>query len=395
MRQVAATTKGFPTRTVHRVVADPHLARQWEPGLRFLVRVDSEAELASVHRLMTAGLGNLAIVTRSAEVYARSGFPSVLETGEALQSGDVVAVSDKVCRVHVLLRESDSHHTVFLTNRCNSKCLMCSQPPTPQDDSWLVDEAFAVAAHIDNSPQVLGFTGGEPLLLGARLREILDAFGARHPETEFDVLTNGRLLCNAAFAKNLLEGLPYRVTWMVPLYGHADILHDCVVQSPGAFEQTIDGLLTLQSYRQPIQLRVVLIEPVLEVLPELCEFVGKNLPFVREVALMGCEPIGFALANRGLCEVDLSEWARELEGGVRWLNRAQLRPIIMNVPLCAMSRDLWPFAHQSISDWKRAFAPECDGCAVKTSCCGLFTWYEKGWRPTTIRAFDGGCCETI
>jgi len=95
----------------------------------------------------------------------------------------------------------------------------------------------------------------------------------------------------------------------VPLYGHADFLHDFVVQAPCAYEQTIAGVLNLQACQQPVQLRIVLIQPVLlEILPELCTFIGRNQPFFREVVLMVCEPIGFALANRELCEVDLVDW---------------------------------------------------------------------------------------
>ncbi|MEW8333806.1 MAG: hypothetical protein AB2692_22940, partial [Candidatus Thiodiazotropha sp.] len=88
---------------------------------------------------------------------------------------------------------------------------------------------------------------------------------------------------------------------MVSLYGHADFLHDFVVQANGAFNETLNGLLNLKARGQSIQLRIVLIRPVLNLLPALCDFIGNNLPFVTEVALMGCEPTGFALANAELC----------------------------------------------------------------------------------------------
>ena len=46
---------------------------------------------------------------------------------------------------------------------------MCSQPPTRRDDSWLIDEAIKIAAHIRTPPPIVGLTGGEPLLLGLKL----------------------------------------------------------------------------------------------------------------------------------------------------------------------------------------------------------------------------------
>jgi His-Xaa-Ser system radical SAM maturase HxsC len=204
-----------------------------------------------------------------------------------------------------------------------------------------------------------------------------------------DLLTNGRLLADSTLAHDLLHDMQHPIAWLVPLYGHADFLHDFVVQAPGAFDQTIEGLLTLHSYGQPIQLRIVLIEPVLRILPELCDFICRNLPFISEVALMGCEPIGFALANRDNCEVDIHEWNKELQASVQRLVRGGLRPLLMNLPLCSIQPELWRFANQSISDWKRIFIAECDSCVVKKNCSGLFAWHDKGWRPTNIKAIRG------
>lgn len=105
---------------------------------------------------------------------------------------------------------------------------------------------------------------------------------------------------------------------------------------------------------------------------------------------MGCEPIGFALANRDTCEVDIFEWGEELEVSVKRLVRGGLFPVLMNLPLCTIQPELWRYAHQSISDWKRTFVAECDSCVVKNNCSGLFAWHEKGWRPATIKAIREG-----
>ncbi len=388
MRRTSGANKLFFCRTVLRVAEIGVVAGEWEPTVRFLVRVESQDELEKLASIATAGMKNLAVLTREPRVFESSNLPSVLEAGTSLEAGDVVAVTPNRRHVQVLFRESDTHHTVFLTNRCNSYCIMCSQPPTSHDDAWLVDEAVEVAAHMRISPRNIGFTGGEPLLLGGHLRKVLDAFARYHPGIEMDMLSNGRLLSHRDVARAVLDGMDHVVTWMIPLYGHADFLHDFIVQTPGAFDQTIEGLLALRAHRQSIQLRTVLIEPVLEVLLEFCEFVGRNLPFVREVALMGCEPTGFALANREMCEVDVRDWSATLEEAVRRLRRAGLVPVLMNTPLCGIPQSLWPYAHQSISDWKRVFAPECDDCAVRNRCSGLFAWYEKGWRPTTLKPFE-------
>jgi hypothetical protein len=147
MRQVRAAFPLMLPQGVHRVVSMEELAGTWEPGQRLLAQVQSPRDVELVRRLTDAGLSNVGAV----------------ESPE-LMPGDVVAASGCGGRVAVLHRESDTHHTLFLTNRCNSNCLMCSQPPTPHDDSWLVGEALEIVRHVRVAPRVVGLTGGDPLL---------------------------------------------------------------------------------------------------------------------------------------------------------------------------------------------------------------------------------------
>lgn len=371
MRRVSADLDEKCGARVRRVVDFEGFAAQWEPSLYFLVRVQSPEERRSIEDLQSTGLDNLAWVV-----------------SDQLEIGDIVVGRPFKGELIVLLRESDAHHALFLTNQCNSNCLMCSQPPTKEDDGWLVEEALEAIRHLNWHPRTIGLTGGEPLLLRAGLRRVLDAIGQRLPQTAVEVLTNGRLFADASVVVEVLPGLTTKVRWLVPLYGHANFLHDFVVQAPGAFDETIDGLLTLQEHKQEIQLRSVLISPVLEVLPELALFVARNFPFIREWALMGCEPIGFALANREACEVDLVAWNETLEQTRKVLRIYRIHHVWMNTPLCALPQPLWPQAKKSISDWKNVFAPECEGCAAKKNCCGLFAWHERGWKPAPLRTIE-------
>jgi His-Xaa-Ser system radical SAM maturase HxsC len=367
MRRVLADTNASRAQPPRAVVDYEELASCWSPGYRYAARVSSDDERLGVEALSAAGLD---------VVWVES--PDI-------RSGDVISLSPQARSCTVLFRAADHHHALFLTNRCNSYCLMCSQPPTTVDDGWLVEEAIEVVRHVLDPPAVLGITGGEPTLLGSDLARVTRTINEKFPVTRVEILTNARLLGSSALARELLEAIPSaRTTWLVPLYGHADFLHDFVVQAPGAFEQTVAGLLHLQQYGHAIQLRTVLIEPVLQELPALSEFVARNLPFVREVALMAPEPIGFALANRDLCAVDLNDWHDTLRAGARTLQRYGIPFMFMNVPLCALPHDLKPYAQRSISDWKNTYAPECNGCDVRSDCCGLFTWYERGWRPAKL-----------
>lgn len=385
MRRSGATIRGIAHRTIARAVLRRSIATQWQPGLSWLVQLDTREDVDAFERIVASGLSDIYALIQGETAASTVEAPSIVVPPGVVEPGDVVAITPGRGEVQVLYRSSDAHHTVFLTNRCNSRCIMCSQPPTSQDDSWLIEEAKQVAAHIGSAPPVLGFTGGEPLLLRQGLRDVLETFCECLPETKFEVLTNGRLLSEASLAKHVLSGLPHRVSWMVPLYGHADFLHDAVVQAPGAFDETIGGLLNLHSFKQRIQLRVVLISPVLKILPDLCRFVAMNFPFVREVALMGCEPIGFALANRASCEVDIRKYEREISRSVHTLFRGGISTVLMNLPLCVLPEALWSLAHRSISDWKQTYAAECGDCAVRDKCCGLFTWHRHKWQVPLIQ----------
>lgn len=388
MRNIQAAFRDFPERRVYRVVSASALVREWRPDRRFLVILESGEDAAALSRWHVSGINNIAAASELDFSSCLPGsVPQVVTPLSGVEEGDVVVANVSRGELCVLYRDSDMHHSILLTNRCNSHCLMCSQPPTRHDDSWLVDEAKDIAHHIARSPDSIGLSGGEPLLLGTALRDVIETFRSEHPTTRLDILSNGRLLSRRPIADDLLTDLPSEsVTWMIPLYGHADFIHDFVVQSPGAFEETLSGLLVLQEHNQPIQLRIVLIGPVLRILPELCRFIGHNLPFVREVALMACEPIGYALANRDQCEVDLTSWQPELLSAAAILSRAAIPHLFMNTPLCALPRELWDRAHQSISDWKRVYAEECAGCEIRGICSGLFAWHNQSWRPATIRA---------
>lgn len=386
MRIVNADSSYLDERTVLQTISLATLGQQWTPHLRFLVPVDQLEEVNQLDKLVQSGLTNLVLLSDVRDI--TDGYPHAAIWAEkgAIEIGDVIATLPSQQQVHILFRTTDLHHTVFLTNRCNSHCLMCSQPPTRQIDDWLVEEAKQIALHLPCSPEIIGFTGGEPLLLGTQLCEVIDFFATVHPATRFEVLTNGRLFSDERLAEMLCATISAQVTWMIPLYGHTDFLHDFVVQVPGAFEQTLNGLLTLQAYRQPIQLRIVLIQPVLEILPDLCDYIGRNLPFVQEVALMGCEPIGFALANASLCQVDVSDWGDQLAEAVRRLSRYKIPSLLMNLPHCAIPHTLWPIAHRSISDWKQTYTTECIECDYRSDCAGMFVWNDKvGWIPTPIR----------
>lgn len=289
-----------------------------------------------------------------------------------LRAGDIVSVSDDGRRLHVLWRHRSHQNSVLLTERCDHYCLMCSQPPRRVDDDWLIDQTIELIRLLPPDTREIGFTGGEPTLYGDRLLQLLRLCRNLIPGAGVHVLSNGRRFSEASFAAGWAAiGNPNMMVG-IPLYGAEPSLHDYVVQTRGAFDETVRGILNLGALDQAVEIRVVIHKQTAPHLPAIAEFIARNLPFVDQVALMGLEMIGFARANIDTVWIDPVDYQEELAWAVRLLERAGPKVMIYNHQLCLLDRRLWPYAVRSISDWKNEYHPECLNCSVRSDCGGFF-----------------------
>ena len=238
-----------------------------------------------------------------------------------LADGDVLRLWPKSNAVRVLYRRNSFHNHFLLTERCNHYCLMCSQPPKNIDDSWIVDDVLAAIPLIDPSTQEIGFTGGEPTLLGDDFFRILRAMKSYLPHTAVHILSNGRLFAAPEFAKRYADIRHFDMMIGIPIYSDVSTIHDYVVQSDGAFDETIRGILNLKRYGQKVEIRVVVHRQTYARLPQLAEFLARNLTFVDHIALMGLEITGFTRANLDSLWIDPCRLptgivsSRQLSGG--------------------------------------------------------------------------------
>ncbi len=289
-----------------------------------------------------------------------------------LSAGDVISCSQTGEHVRVLWRRNSPANSVLLTERCDNYCLMCSQPPKEREDDWLLDNARELIRLLPTSTPGIGFTGGEPTIYGDRLIELLGLCRNLLPEAGVHVLSNGRRFADYGFASAWAGVRNPRMMVGIPIYGAEPALHDYVVQAEGAFDETVRGIVNLGEVRQRIEIRVVIHKQTAPALPEIAEFIARNLPFVEQVALMGLEMTGFARANMEEIWIDPVDYQPELREAVSLLARRRIKTMIYNHQLCLLDRELWPFAVRSISDWKNEYHPECLKCSVKEDCGGFF-----------------------
>jgi His-Xaa-Ser system radical SAM maturase HxsC len=323
------------------------------------------------------------------DIASRSGPPQIrIADSAAMAPGDIIELLPGRHRVRTRYRHGANANTLFATERCNSYCLMCSQPPRRVDDEWRINDLLAVIALLDRDVPELGLSGGEPTLLGDGLIAILRACRERLPDTSLHVLSNGRRFGTTALADAVAALDHPRLTWGVPLYADVADVHDYVVQSAGAFDETLRGLQAMAGKGLRFEIRVVLTAPTIARLPALADFICRHLPAAVHVAFMGLEPIGFALANRDALWVDPADMAAPLTRAVHHLANRGMAISLYNLPLCVLPTALRPFARRSISDWKQRYLDVCDGCALRSRCAGFFEWVKPGWIPRDLHALN-------
>jgi His-Xaa-Ser system radical SAM maturase HxsC len=223
-----------------------------------------------------------------------------------------------------------------------------------------------------SSVEVLGITGGEPTLLGERLADLISLCRSALPSTQIEILSNGRRFAKPAFAQTISRVADEHVLFTIPLYADNAPAHDYVVQASGAFVETVSGLYNVAALGVRCELRVVLHRETVNRLPQLARFIQKNLPFVEQVAFMGLEMVGLARANEPTLWIEPPEYMEALNEAVEHLTTFGMRCSIYNLQRCLVPTNLWPYCRISISDWKREYAEECNGCSARSECGGLF-----------------------
>lgn len=299
-----------------------------------------------------------------------------------LRDGDIVRVDPADHSLWLMYRKESEHNQLFLTGRCNCRCIMCSQPPSRRDDSWLARAWRDAIPLVSPDTRDLGITGGEPTLLGDAFIDIVALCRQVLPETSIHVLSNARLFAYLSLASALASVEHPRLMVGVPLHSDLSSQHDWIAGAAGAFDQTVRGMLNLARCGVDVEVRVVVQRGNHVRLPSIARFIARNLPFAAHVAFMGLEHTGLCLGRWDDVWVDPMEYQSALAEAVHHLDRRGLAVSIYNEQLCVLDRSLWPYARKSISDWKQAYLPSCEPCSAQARCGGFFTWNTS--RPSAL-----------
>lgn len=382
LRGIASAITGFETREMSTIVRvrlssgpPSHCADA------ALVRNAEEVERAGTDGFRQA----IVIGDFSADLAPFDSVTILPDSFAYISDGDILGIEPRSKRVRSLYRRSSRHNSFLVTERCNHNCLMCSQPPRNVNDRWLLQEISRALPLVPLDAASFSFTGGEPLLDWQDFTSVLSQCRDTLPNTAVHVLTNGRAFARTEVVDAWAAVAHPQLMAGIPIYASVDHVHDYVVQARGAFDETVLGILKLKERKQRVEVRVVLHAITAPILAETCRWLSRNLPFVDHVALMGLENTGFAIANDEQLWIDPVDYANQLRSGVEVLARAGINVSIYNLPRCVLPKSVWPYAVQSISDWKNGFVESCAICAERSDCSGFFTTgkprYSRGVTP--------------
>lgn len=235
----------------------------------------------------------------------------------------------------------EEHHHLFVTERCNSNCPMCSQPPKDRDDTGaLTARNLELIDLIPAPPSYLTITGGEPTLLGDKLFTLIGRLKDAMPGTELHMLTNGRSFAWPEYARRFAAVGHPNMCLGIPLYADVASVHDYVVQARGAFDQTVMGFHQAARRGIRVEARVVLHKLTIPRLARLAEYIYRNLTFVEHIALMGLEYTGYTPRNIEELWIDPYDYRRELEEAVQFL-------ALRRMPVSIYNHSSAPFHHRS------------------------------------------------
>lgn len=293
-----------------------------------------------------------------------------------LQEGDLVYVDFEKGLFEIAWRSQSSSNSILITEQCNHRCLMCSQPPKAADDFNWRTKLELLAEVLPENSDVLCLTGGEPSLYLDKLAAPVSRLIQKNIRG-ISILSNGALLCRSNVRSFAEEVDPSKVLWCIPLYSHLPSVHDQIVASKGAWYKTLEGIQNLHEEGFAIQVRFIPLKQNQKGIADYLEFINSSLFFIQQLVVMGLEVTGYAIGNLADISPDYAHVTRELDRAGVLLRRLPMEVNLFNLPLCLLPSSLHGHSVNSISDWKNYYPETCRKCKLKPSCAGFFSTSES------------------
>ncbi len=328
--------------------------------------------------LISKGIDCIYYNDRIAQLYPIDTFFELTEREQKLldecESYDVFEI-DSSGNAYKCFDNKSLDNAIFITNQCNSNCIMC---PTPEllrktKSFYTADILIEIAKHFPSDCAHITITGGEPFLLGKEIFNLFLYLKETFRETQFLLLTNGRVFSNNEYSYLLYKNAPEQLCIGIPIHGHTPKLHDKITQSTGSFYQTFNGIKNLLNLNIKIEIRIVISNLNKDFLKEIAELISNNFSQIMCVKFIGLEMTGAAAKNEKEVWLGYPEAFQKSKEAISILINSGIDVGIYNFPLCAVEKEYWYICEKSISPHKVRFADICRTCSVADACGGLFS----------------------
>ena len=292
---------------------------------------------------------------------------------QTLKDYDVVEIINNKS-IRVLYRDDSEDNAIVVTNQCNSNCIMCPDPDIIRNTKENPDikKILEQIECIPNDTSHITITGGEPGLLKEKLLEVLDKCKKCLSNTEFLLLTNGRVFSDVHFANKIAEVVPSNIRVAIPIYADNEKLHDEITRAKESFNQAVNGIKNLINRNIDVEIRIVVLKKNYEQLEQIAKFIVREFPHTKIVNIMALEMMGNAYKNKDWVWVDFKDIKKYLYNACLKIIRSGIITNLYNFPLCNIDEKLYSLSRKSITDYKVRYKDGCDTCLIKESCGGFF-----------------------
>ena len=319
-------------------------------------------------------------------IYAQESEAIVFPDGDLLTKDKDILARLRECNNYDVFEISDNgsvtrcydnsslENTFFITEKCNSNCIMCpsSDYSRQRGGSMKISDLISIASHIPTDASHITVTGGEPFMAGKDIFRLFEYCKDKFKDTEFLVLTNARIFAVREYCELLKETLPDHSTVGVPLHGSCPQIHDAITRSKNSFDQTVTGLARLQNIGVNTEIRIVVCKNNVTDIPEIARLIVERLNKADHVSIMAMEMTGNAHKNAEAVWIPYRDSFIYVKAAIEILVTAGIDVKLYNYPLCTVDKEYWMICAKSISSWKVKYAPVCEHCIEKASCGGVF-----------------------
>ncbi|MEW5950951.1 MAG: radical SAM protein [Elusimicrobia bacterium] len=283
-------------------------------------------------------------------------------------------------------------------NKCDNKCVMCTNPPefsrsSPLGNYDIKTQIEKLEAYLSGVKDTyysnrqrhdyINITGGEPTI-HPDFFPLLYALRKRLPETPITLLTNGRRLGDKKFFDKFLKIAKQPFSLGVPLHAGEKKLFEKITQVKGSFEQTIKCLNNLYNFFPgKVQIRVVLHKLNFRKAGEIADFVFKKWGKRFSLAFIHYEIEGMSDINSKKVGLKLKESAKILKESHKHLKNLNFE--LYHYPLCVLDANLRKYAKITLPAEERVYPKKCLKCYLRKKCLGLMKEYYKVYGDKELR----------